>query len=84
METLHPFLQYLEEDPSLGQKVWEAFVEGRKASLPDWSRRSLSEEAWLSLACHLTMWEESFIRDLRQVEAKAAGGFVGLGHGLLD
>jgi hypothetical protein len=46
----------------LQTEVWEAFVECKRASLPDWTRPSLPDDR--KLLRYFTMDSEQYIRDM--------------------
>ena len=62
-EAFHPFLRHLESDQRLRRELWEAFLKGREASLPDWSRPRLHSES-PSYNMQIGMNGEAYIRDL--------------------
>ena len=69
-QTLHPLLQCFEEDRSLLLRAWEAFLEGRKASLPDWSKQPFDDK--IAADNRNDMSEKPRVRDVPQAEALGA------------
>jgi hypothetical protein len=61
-ETLRPLLPCIQGNRELQTEVWEAFVEGKRASLPDWTRPSLPDDR--KLLRYFTMDSEQYIRDM--------------------
>ena len=63
-ETLGLLLPCIEGDKEAQSDLWEAYLEGKKTSLSDWTRPSLREDQ--RLVQHLDMIGESYIRDVPQ------------------
>ena len=62
-DTLQPFLLCLEKDQTLRQTLWQAFLEGRERSLPDWSRPPLKSDS-APVRRQIEMNGEAYVRDL--------------------
>jgi hypothetical protein len=61
-EALHPLLPCVQGDRKAQVALWEAFLEGKRSSLPDWTRASLPDNE--TLLRYISMAEEDYIRDL--------------------
>ena len=61
-ETLRPLSPCITGNRKLQTDLWEAFLEGRMASIPDWTRPSLPDDP--ELLHYFRMNGEQYIRDL--------------------
>ena len=61
-ESLRPLLPCIQGNRELQARLWEAYLEGRRASLPDWTKPSLPDDP--KLLQYFDMNGEHYIRDL--------------------
>jgi hypothetical protein len=61
-EALQPLLPCIQGDRKLQIDLWNAFVEGQRTSLPDWTKPSLTDD--LQALWYLAKDGETYIRDV--------------------